>query len=373
VKRGTFVILCLEGAVLSFNVAASAAVIPSLAVSFRASEFYTGASVWLYMIPYGVAALFYGPLVRIYDAKKVELIFFFLFCLANLLAGFAPGIVTFFVARFFTGVFGASVIPLVVILIARSCDKERRGRLLGLFFSATFVASLIGLLASGVVGWRLLYLAPGFAGLALLVVMALWLPGFKPQPRLARVTYLTALKNKRIRLLFTYIFLVALFYHGVQQWLSVYFSQQFKLQQFFISMLITLTSLSGVFGEVIGGWCADRVGRLPTINTGIALMIASVFLVMFKMPLWVVAVLMAAWGLGWTFNHVGLSTVLTDLPGEVLNEAASLNSSVRFIAGGLGTVASGWLMQKSFTLGFSVLGICLVGLLLFSRRFIIET
>ncbi|MBU2101901.1 MAG: hypothetical protein KKF80_00745, partial [Candidatus Omnitrophica bacterium] len=67
-------------------------------------------------------------------------------------------------------------------------------------------------------------------------------------------------------------------------------------------------------------------------------------------------------------NHAGISTILTDLPREFLNEAASLNSGVRFLSGGLGMFLGGIVMQKSFILGFSVAAVLLAALLLFSKR-----
>ncbi|MDD5584093.1 MAG: hypothetical protein PHV55_03455, partial [Candidatus Omnitrophica bacterium] len=73
-KKLTFIILCLEGAILSFNVAASAALIPSISSDFGLPQFITGRIIWLYMIPYGAAALLYGPLVRAFDAKKIEIV-----------------------------------------------------------------------------------------------------------------------------------------------------------------------------------------------------------------------------------------------------------------------------------------------------------
>ena len=137
-----------------------------------------------------------------------------------------------------------------------------------------------------------------------------------------------------------------------------------------ISMLITLTSLSGIFGETIGGWFSDVLGRIKTVNLGIALMIVSVFLLFLKVQPALLAIVMIAWGLGWTFNHAGISTILTDLPKEHLNEAASLNSSVRFISGGLGVGISGWIMQKNFNLGFIAFGFLLLGLLVFTKQLI---
>ncbi|MDD5155325.1 MAG: MFS transporter [Candidatus Omnitrophica bacterium] len=366
-KKTTFILLCLEGAVLSFNVAACAALIPSIARDFNVASFVAGRAIWLYMLPYGLAALIYGPLVRAFDAKKVEVVCFLLFVLANLLAALSHNIQVFFWARFLMGLFGASVIPLALILISRHIEQSRRGRFVGIFFSATFVASLLGLFLSGIIHWRLIFLIPALFGFILWLNMLLYLPGFSADRSIFKINYLPALKNKAVLGIFTYIFLISLLYHGIQQWLGVYFSDKFSFTQFAISMLITLTSLSGIFGEALGGHLSDKLGRLRVVDIGIALMALSIFALLFKAPIYVLAVAMIIWGLGWTFNHAGLSTMLTDLPGDFLNEAASLNSSVRFVSGGLGMALGGLIMQRSFNAGFLIFGFLLIGLIVFSK------
>lgn len=371
-NRVTFVILCLEGAVLSFNVAASAAVVPSIAVDFGLSQFFVGRIIWLYMLPYGISALIYGPLIRLLDAKKIELFCILFFSFANLLAASAQNIYILFAARFLMGIFGASVIPVGLILIARHVGEKNRGRFIGIFFGATFAASLAGLFLSGIIHWRLIYLIPSLAGFATGILIYFYLSNFKEDTGNFKINYLGALKNKNLAGVFVYIFIISMLYHGVQQWLGVYFSSCLGAGQFLVSMLITLTSLSGIFGEVIGGHFADIIGRIKTINLGMALMVLTVFCLIFKMPPLAAAVIMIIWGFGWTLNHAAVSTVLTDLPKEFLNEAASLNSSVRFISGGLGAALSGVVMQRSFDLGFFVLGSLLFILALFTKKLLIK-
>jgi predicted MFS family arabinose efflux permease len=225
---------------------------------------------------------------------------------------------------------------------------------------------------SGIIHWRYIFLIPAIAGLFLCIPIMLFLPSFATDGQALQINYAASLKNKRVRLLFTYIALISLFYHGLQQWLGVYFSSRYHFDQMMVSGLITVTSLSGVFGEVIGGRCADTWGRARTINTGIILMIAGALALLFWSSAVTLGIIMAVWGLGWTFNHAGLSTLLTDLPKEFLNEAASLNSSVRFVSGGIGVALGGLVMQKSFSLGFVLFGACLMGLLLLTRRLIIR-
>ncbi len=372
-RKTTFSIFCLEGAVLSFNVAATAAIIPSVAKEFGVAEFFAGQIVWLYMLPYGLAALLYGPLVRRFDAKKVELICFLFFVLSNLLAAVSNNIYMLFAARFFMGLFGASVIPLVLIIIAHEAKDKERGKLVGLFFSTTFVASLLGLFLSGIIRWRLIYGIPAVFGFLLWIHMWKYLPRFKNYVDWSlKVNYIEALKDKKIFLVFLYTFLISMFYHGTQQWLSVYFSQGLGLKQFVISMLITLTSFSGIFGEIAGGYLADKLGRYKAVLIGISLMLVSIFVLLLKLPVFILIILMLVWGFGWTINHAGLATMLTDFPKKFVNEAASLNSSVRFIAGGVGVYLSGLVMLKSFFAGFLSLGVGLVLLIIFSKKMLLE-
>lgn len=341
--------------------------IPSIASDFGVSQFIAAKIVWLYMLPYGAAALLYGPLARAYEARMVELVCLFFFSLANLLAALSKDIIVLFWARSLMGAFGASVIPLALILIAGQAEQGERGRAVGIFFGSTFIASLLGLFLSGIVHWRMIFFLPAYSGFLLWLCMYRFLPNLKGESAGLKFNYLAALREKKVALIFIYIFLVSLFYHGVQQWLAVYFSRSFDFSQFLISALITLTSLSGVFGEILGGWFADKAGRLKTAGLGLALMIASVFFLVFKSPFVVLAVLMIVWGLGWTFNHAGVSTILTDLPKRFINEAAGLNSGVRFVSGGLGAMLGGLLMRESFTFGFLALGFCLIVLMLFAK------
>ncbi|MCM8831759.1 MAG: MFS transporter [Candidatus Omnitrophica bacterium] len=367
-----FLILCLEGAVLSFNVSATSAMLPSIAKDFGLEPFYLSAIVWLYMLPYGIGALFYGPLVRTFNIKFVELICFFCFCLANLFVAISKNIFVLYLARFFMGVFGASVIPLVLILIAKTVGKKNRGKFVGIFFSITFIASLLGLFLSGFIYWRFIFLIPAIFGFLLLLTMVFSFPDFSFPKENFKIRYLETFKDKKIFSIFSYIFLISMLYHGVQQWLGVYFSKEFSFDQRTISFLISLSSLSGIFGEAIGGWLSDFLGRIKTINLGIFLMIISVFLLIFKLPIIILSVVLIIWGLGWTFNHAGLSTILTDLPKKFLNEVASLNSSVRFFSGGCGVFLAGIFMRKSFIFGLIFLGFLFIALRFSSRYLLIE-
>jgi DHA1 family purine base/nucleoside efflux pump-like MFS transporter len=288
------------------------------------------------------------------------------------MAGLSRSINTLFLGRFFMGLFGASVIPLGLILIAKHISKENRGKSIGMFFGFTFVASLLGLFLSGIIPWRWVFLIPAISGFILWLVMYFYLPSFKEDVSEFKFNYLKVFNNKSLVKIVVYIFIISLIYHAIQQWLGVYLSPKPGLAPFTISRLITLTALSGIIGEFWGGLLTDSLGRIRVVNFGIILMVLSIFSLILRLPLFVLVPIMIIWGLGWTFNHVGLATMLTDLPKEFINEAASLNSGVRFISGGVGMGLGGLIMSKSFNLGFIVFGSALLLLLIYGRFINIE-
>lgn len=366
-----FATLALCGVVLSFNDAAVAAVVPSIAKSFGIDEFAAARTVWCYMLPYGLAALVYGPLARSVESKRILLVSLAVLCAAHGLAGTASRIEALYLARAVAGVAGAAVIPLALIIIARHTRPDARGTQVGRFFSFTFLASLAGQFLSGVISWRLLFVLPALAAVPALAMVWRFVPGVLTRRETFRLRYRESCADHTVIKLFCYIFAVSVLFHGIRQWLGVYFSLVSHLEQFLISMLLTTISISGMIGESLGGLLSDRIGRLKVINTGTGLMIVAAFSLLLQGGVGLLFVLMFVWGLGWTFNHVGVSTALTDLPKEHLFESASLNSSVRFLAGGLGVVAGGTLMEHSFALGFSVFGVGLVLLLLVGKKLIV--
>lgn len=369
-----FFLLCYEGAILSFSVGATSAILPTLARYFSVDEFFIGRAVWLYMLPYGIVALLYGPLARVVNIRKIKIVCVLFFTLACFISGLSIKIYVFLSGRLLMGIFGAAFVPLILIIFSKSFEKNRRGRLIGIFFSVTFMSSLLGIFLSGFINWRWIYIIPGVGGALLFMLMIVKFPSFPGEKgeRFVWKDYFNVfIYGKALRIII-YIFIVSMLFHSVRQWLSVYFDKEFGFSQALISSLITIISLSGIFGETGGGWLADRWGRLSVVNLGVILMIVSLIPLVLKGGLLWIVISLVLWGVGWTFNHVGVSAKLTELPKNLIYETASLNSSIRFLSGGLGMVLSRLVMEKSFSLGFLIIMVIFFLLLLGGRLFLRE-
>ena len=366
--KRSFFILCALLCVLSFSVSATAALIPSIASYFGRDALLVGKLVWIYMLPYGLCALLWGPLTRKFSVKELLLSNLFLFSFAASLVGLAPVLSFAFLGRLLMGVFGSCFVPLSLIIIGKEVRPKSKPKYIGLFFSTSFMASLCGVFLSGVLLWRYIYCIPAGAGILLLVYSLFVLGDFDYRGKF-KVSYLDTFKDKRVLGLFTFIIAGSFFYHSIQQWLGVYLSREYSFSQFFISAVFTLSSLVAIFGENIGGFCASRFGSKNIAFWGFLSMSIFVGLLLsFSSPSALFAII-AFWGFGWAFNHVGLSSLLTSLPDKFLRDASSLNSSLRFFSGGLGAFWGGKAIAvSSFRTHFVISGLCILLLGVFFKN-----
>jgi len=353
-------------------VASIAAIVPGVAKDFGISSFIVGRINWAYMLPYGMVALVYGPLTRLFDNKHIAFVSLLLFSVFSFLSGCASNYQQLFVFRFLVGAFAAATTPLVLIYISDHAHEKQRGKYVGLFFSATFTADLVGLFLSGIIPWRMMFFIPSVLGLVAAFFTYKYFPHTLSGKGKSESRYLEALRQPEIFKVFVYIFIISLLYHGVRQWLGVYFAQNLGLRQFLVSMTLTLSSLAGIFGEAFGGHLSDKNGRVSTLKAGVLLMTVSLGILIFARAYAFLPIAMLLWGFGWTMNHAGLSTFLTDLDKRFMKEVSSLNSSVRFIAGGLGVVVGGFILQKSFIAGFVLYGLMFLAMFWWTKKILVK-
>ena len=367
-----FFLLCLEAITISFNLAAIPAIVPSVASDFGILSFKAAKIIPFYMIPYGVGALLYAPLVKITDIKNIKLIALLFFGIFSLVCGFTRDWNILILSRVVVGISAASVIPLSLIIIGKIMPRNIRGRSVGMFFSTAFIASIVGVFLSGFIAWRWIFFLPAILAAAVFILIFVFFPIKFNQKEELSIDDFRIFKIAKVRRVFTYIFFLSLIYHASYNWLGVYFSQKHNFAQFQISTLLTFVGLSGALGQIIGGNLADKLGRAKTCFLGLFLLASAIILVSLNNSFALFAVILIIFGLGWTINHSSLSTILTDFPERLRSEAASLNSSLRFISGGIGVYISGIFMYRNFSLTFLSYGVILLVFALFTTRILRE-
>jgi len=371
-KKIIYTLLCLGCFTISFNVAAITAAIPIISLDLGLADFLVAKIIPYYLIPYGVGALLYAPLTRFFSYRSVLGVSMALYAFSSYFCATSSELNSILIGRVCMGVAGASAIPIGLMVIGEFFEKEIRGRLVGAFFGFSFVASFIGIVTGGFAHWRMLFFAPAAIGTILAILLFVYPTEILKKKHVGNINYLTALSNKAILKVFLFIFVISFLYHGVHKWYGVYLSRVYGLNQLAISWFFIVTLVGGFIGQLTGGVISDLKGRRMACYVGILGLGLSILFLAGTYPLFVLGVVLLVVSMCWTIGHNGISTVLTDFPDEDRPTIASLNSSVRFISGGLGFQISALFVSSSFGLTFLVIGI-LILLLAFTIRYILPS
>jgi predicted MFS family arabinose efflux permease len=359
-KKIVYCILCLANFTISFSVAALAAVIPSISLDLQMPDFKVAQIITWYLIPYGLAAFFYAPLTQRFSYRKILTKSMILYAAACFACSQAQTLFPLMIGKMAMGIAAAGVIPLGLMIIGESYESSVRGRLVGFFFGCSFIASLTGILLSGVASWRWLFVVPAILG-ALSAILCLCGPkDILGKIHGIKVDYLRSWQNPSIRNVFFFILAISFLYHGVHKWYGVYLSQIYNMPQPLISSLILLTMIGGFIGQTGGGFITDSFGRRMTCYIGVIGLGVSTMLLAGTYSYPVLSLILFCIAMFWTIGHNGVSTVLTDFPNEERPVIASLNSGLRFLSGGLGFYVSSFFVTISFQLTFLIIGILIL-------------
>lgn len=366
-KKYVYVLICFGCLTISFNVAAIAAVVPVISADLNLSDLLVAKIIPYYLIPYGFGALIYAPLTRYVSYRWVYFLTMSLYGLFCLICGLAQNLDLLLLGRIGMGITASSAIPLGLMLIGEFFDKEVRGRLVGIFFSCAFIASIAGLVVMGTMNWPWIFHISAVMAMGIAAITLIYPPKILNRKHDGHINYLRALAQPDIAKVFAYIFVISFLYHGVHKWYGVYLSRVYGFDKLTISIFIILTVIGGMFGQLFGGILTDKKGRLIACTAGIVGLSLTVCLLFGHYPKFVLGAILLLISVFWTVGHNGISTVLTDFAHEDRPIIASLNSSVRFISGGLGFYVSSFFVEKSFSLTFLGAGICLIVLAYFLK------
>ncbi len=369
-RRWILFYFCAASVLISFNISALTAVIPAMARSLNVSANDAASIIPYYMIPYGLCALFFAPLSTRFSIKHLMMASCFFFAIGNALSLYAASFSVVLIGRVIAGLAAAAVTPLALMTLGKIFEKEIRGRVIGLFFSSSFLGSMFGLILSGVAPWHWLYTVPALAGLLLAIAFA-YCPnqGMEANSGI-KINYADAFQMGGLRRILIFIFFISLLFHGVCKWYGVYLDKVYGYNQLTISILIIFATIAAGAGQIIGGFITDKFGRSHSCYIGISILALSVMALSGHYGMVAIGIVMSLVSVGWTIAHNGVSTVLTDFPDTYRSELAALNSAVRFFSGGIGFYLSGPFMQVNFGLTFFVIGCLMLSQILFIHKIV---
>ncbi|RNC72306.1 MAG: MFS transporter [Desulfuromonadales bacterium] len=247
------------------------AVFPLIKSDLNLSDTALGLLGSAFMVCYMVSAPLFGWLGDRWSRIRLAATGLAVWSIATALAGLAPGYRTLLVARTAVGIGEASFGTVSPGLLADYFPKERRGRILALFYLAIPVGSALGYLLGGLIGhhlgWHASFLMVGAPGL--LLVLPLWLlrgplrgAGDIPDgnPENTEGGYLSLFRNRSFVTNTLAMAAMTFALGGLAQWMPTFLFRMHGLDVARGNTLFgAITVLTGITGTLAGGWLGDRL------------------------------------------------------------------------------------------------------------------
>lgn len=342
-----------------------APLIPRLSIAFGISDQTMGLLVPAYMIPYGIAALFYNLLSDRVGRRRIMIASLSAFVVLTLLTATAQSASQMIAWRLLTGLGASGVVPLALALMGTSFPYEQRGRPLGWLFGAiaggVAFGSTVGVVLEPFIGWRMLFIGVGgvAAGiLGLLLPYRSLLDAQGPAPLLSFHAVFTGYRNllekRRSLRTYGYILINSIFASAVYTWLGLYFARRHALGEVGIGLALLGYGVPGfLLGPVIGR-AADRWGRRWLIPAGLGISALGASILILDTPLVVAALAVTVLSLGYDMTQPLLAGIVTTLGGQRMGQVMGLNVFSIFIGSGIGSLLFGETLRLGFPLALAI-------------------
>lgn len=292
VKSSEKSLLTILGFMLFFIQGDSFATSPLLikiSEEFNISVSIAGLSAVLYMIPFGLFTLLFGPLGDKFGKLKLITIAAFGTTIFSALSGIAPSFSVLCVFRALNGIFAAAVMPVTMALIGEISNNDSQklhqslSKVMGLMFLGGATAPFIGGAIAHFGSWRSVYLFYGFSELliTILIVAKVRVKTVKNSSVTFKSTYKDSFKNRRLIALVTIMSVIGFTLLGSFTYLGKYVASNTELTILSVGLIL---SLYGV-GSMLGGRVAPKLHSKLNINgfviasfIGISSMLAMAFI-----------------------------------------------------------------------------------------------
>lgn len=304
-----------------------------------------------------------------------------------LFAGLADGFLIGTALRFLSGVFMAGVYVPGMRYVSDWFPETIRGRALGMYIGTFSIGSGLSFVfataAADAVDWRL---AIAVTSIGTLFIAPLMLGLTRDHPDrtgpTGNMVDLSVFRNRE------FLCAVSIYsWHnwelfGVRNWMLAFLvaapafaaTDSALLPGFVVGLMMAI----GGFGNVLGGWLSDRIGRARTITTGLtaSASLSLVFGLLGNLSIGILTAILLVYGLVITMDSAPTSTLVTEVVDDShVGTALSVQSLVGFTTTVVSPVVFGFVFDRAgYPLAFptlaagALLGLLSVGALVWVRR-----
>ena len=313
-----------------------------------------------------------GELSDKYGRKNLIIFGLVVFGLSQLLFGMATELWVLYLARFFSGVGGAFLIPPMMAFVADITTYEERGKGMGLLGASMSLGFMIGPGIGGFLSEVSLqfpfYVATSVALLsALLSFFAL--PNVKPAVQAVdykRENLYQQMKRSVYTPYFVMLLVMFIFAFGLsnfQSTIALYVDKQFQFTPKEISVVITV---GGFVGVIVQTFVIDslfkRFGEMRVILVNLLISAAAMIGILFVNTFWTILLVAAIFFTAASLLRPAINTLISKLAGDSQGYAGGRNNAYRSLGNMIGPALAGILfdidMSFPYITGTFILLVC---------------
>jgi len=317
-------------------------------------------AVSAYAITAGISSFISAFFVDRFDRKKVLLFAYVGFLFGTFSCAFAPNYEMLVTARVLAGLFGGMIGAQVLAIVADTFEYERRAMAMGVLMTAFSAASVAGvptgLWLAARYSWHVPFLAIGFVGIAVLVLVALAVPPVNKHIREKLPTHkpfqvLTDIFQTPNQMRALSLSIVLMLGHfAIIPFIAPSLVGNVGYQQDDIFLIYFVGGILTIFSAPLVGRLADRRGKYPVFVVFALLSLIPVWLItnLWPMPLWGVLTISGLFFIVVNGRMIPTQALISSVVHpQQRGGFMSINSSMQQLATGFSAMIGGAIVSKS--------------------------
>lgn len=348
-----------------------AGLIPSISKSFNKSSSAIGQGVTVFTLFFSISAPIFSTILAKSPVKKILIIAFSIFTLANIITAISMNYMLYIVSRAIAGLGAGVFSPIAISASNHLVSEKHKGKAIAFTVGGMSVGTVIGvplgLEIANISNWRFAMLVIIVISFIALISISILMPKFKIEAPPNLKDRFQLFLNKHVLRVISVTLCAAIASLGLYTYLADIIKTNTDTKN--LTHYLTAWGIGGLIGSFGIGFIIDRFKNTRFVMLIILILLALSFgLIPISINLPILGLIpFILWGaMGWATQAPQQHILLKKHP-EYGGSAVALNSSINYLGSAMGSAIGGIILfnaNSTNVLLYSALGITIIGILL---------
>ena len=348
-----------------------AGLIPSISKSFNKSSSAIGQGVTVFTLFFSISAPIFSTILAKSPVKKILIIAFSIFTLANIITAISMNYMLYIVSRAIAGLGAGVFSPIAISASNHLVSEKHKGKAIAFTVGGMSVGTVIGvplgLEIANISNWRFAMLVIIVISFIALISISILMPKFKIEAPPNLKDRFQLFLNKHVLRVISVTLCAAIASLGLYTYLADIIKTNTDTKN--LTHYLTAWGIGGLIGSFGIGFIIDRFKNTRFVMLIILILLALSFgliPISINLPILGLIPFILRGAMGWATQAPQQHILLKKHP-EYGGSAVALNSSINYLGSAMGSAIGGIILfnaNSTNVLIYSALGITIIGILL---------